>query len=128
MEQQHQDHVDAKQADGHCEPEACEQAIHFLGIAKRGLTHAGRQVRQAGQRLGLFENLTERTTVEFDLERHVAAAIEPVDLGGAAIDGQCDHVAQHRRAIAPGDRKPLERSDIAAGFVGQLDADGNLAL
>jgi hypothetical protein len=109
-------------------PKLANKRLHLLRVAEFGNAHTGRQILQAGQGAGFLVQVTQLAAAQFHVQRHVAAAVEPVDLRRTALHAQRGHGAQHHRAVLARHRQALQRRQVGAHSVGQLDADRHLAL
>ena len=126
-EQQHEQQVDAQDADDHRLAEAGEQLHHELGFAGGDLVHAGRQILAApAARRALLQHVAERQAVEIGLDRDVAAAVVARDARrpGAQRDFGDAH-QRHRSRLARHGQQP-DALEVAARVVAQLHANRNL--
>ncbi len=128
MEQQHQHAVNAQHADQHGNAETGKQGLHFLRVAELGNLHAGGQVLQAGQGARLGVHVAQLAAAQLHVQRHVAVAIQPVNLRRAAFHREAGHHAEQHRAVLARHRQALQSRQVGAHGVGQLDADRHLAL
>src|SRR5690606_34342304 len=100
-----------------------------LAVAGGLAFDAGGQVLQRGQRIDLLFHLAHGLAVEVDGDGDVAAAVEAVDLRGAAGGGDLGHGGERHAAAAGGGHAQLaEQGRVGQRFLVQLHADRHLAL
>ena len=128
VKQQHQHTVNAQHANQHGNAKAGKQRLHFLGVAELGNLYARRQVLQTRQGARFRVDLAQLKPSQFDFQRDIAAAVQAVNLRRATLQREGGDAAQHHWAVLARHGEALQGGQVGAHGVGQLDANGHLAL
>ena len=128
MEQQHQQCIDAEDADDHRGGEAGENLGHKARFAGLGPVYARRQVGHRGQLVDQLQRITQRQAAAVGRDGDVAAAVIARDLRRTGTEADIGHVHQRYGTAACRHRQQLDLLEIATRRVIKTHADGHLTV